>query len=157
VGTLNSNTFTREQGFWNFWNTTTANNLYGFQIGADAKLWERGRFSIGGLVKAGIFDNNAEQTTEISVRLKEEKSGSALTNAAAFVGETGLQCTYQVTPCLLLRAGYEVIWLRSVATAPGQIQETSTDMPAITMQATGVNCNSGVFYHGATAGFEYSF
>ena len=38
------------------------NNLYGFQIGADGKLLERGRFSIDGLVKAGIFDNNAEQT-----------------------------------------------------------------------------------------------
>ena len=50
-----------------FWNTTTTNNLYGFQIGADGKLFERGRFSIDGLVKAGIFDNNAEQTTEVSI------------------------------------------------------------------------------------------
>jgi hypothetical protein len=24
-------------------------------------------------------------------------------------------------------------------------------------QALGVNCDSGVFYHGATAGLEYSF
>ena len=30
-------------------------------------------------------------------------------------------------------------------------------MRLITTQATGVNCNSGVFYHGATTGFEYSF
>ena len=40
---------------------TTRNNLYGFQIGADGKLFERGRFSIDGLVKAGIFDNDAER------------------------------------------------------------------------------------------------
>ena len=26
-----------------------------------------------------------------------------------------------------------------------------------TGQALGVNCNSGVFYHGATVGLEYSF
>ena len=45
-----------------FWTTTTANNLYGFQIGADAKIMERGRFSLEGLLKTGIFDNNAEQT-----------------------------------------------------------------------------------------------
>jgi len=25
------------------------------------------------------------------------------------------------------------------------------------VQALGVNCSSGIFYHGATAGLEYSF
>ena len=85
---------------------------------------ERGRFSIDGLVKAGIFDNNAEETTAVSVIPKQVRSASASTNHAAFVGETGLQCKYQVTKGLLLRAGYEVIWLEGVALAPGQIQET---------------------------------
>ena len=47
-----------------FWNTTTTNNLYGFQIGAEGKIFERGRFSIDGLVKVGIFDNNAEEERE---------------------------------------------------------------------------------------------
>ena len=107
-----------------FWNATTTNNLYGFQIGADGKILERGRFSIDGLVKAGIFDNNAEQTTAVSVIHKSVYSASASTNHAAFVGETGLQCKYQVTKGLSLRAGYEVIWLEGVALAPGQIQET---------------------------------
>ena len=111
-----------------FWNTTTTNNLYGFQIGADGKILERGRFSIDGLVKAGIFDNNAEQTTAVSVIAKQVRSASASTNHAAFVGETGLQCKYQVTKRLLLRAGYEAIWLQGVALAPGQIQETYTDI-----------------------------
>ena len=50
-----------------FWNTTTTNNLYGFQIGADGKIFERGRFSIDGLVKAGIFDNNAVESTGVSI------------------------------------------------------------------------------------------
>ena len=58
-----------------FWNGTTTNNLYGFQIGADGKILERGRFSIDGLVKAGIFDNNAEQTTEVSVIAKQLRYG----------------------------------------------------------------------------------
>ena len=30
-----------------FWDTTTTNNLYGFQIGADGKLFERGRLVRG--------------------------------------------------------------------------------------------------------------
>ena len=39
-----------------FWDANVANNLYGFQIGADGKLLERGCVSINGVVKAGIFD-----------------------------------------------------------------------------------------------------
>jgi hypothetical protein len=156
VGTLDPPTFPWEQ-HWTFWNTTTTNNLYGFQIGADGKLWEHGRFSINGLVKAGIFDNNAEQTTEVSVVAKQQRWASASTNHAAFVGETGLQCKYRLTERLLLRVGYEAIWLQGVALAPGQIQETQTDLQSISVQALGVNCNSGVFYHGATAGLEYAF
>ena len=140
-----------------FWNATTTNNLYGFQIGADGKIFERGRFSIDGLVKTGIFDDDAEQTTAVSVIFKRVRSASASTNHAAFVGETGLQCKYQVTERLLLRAGYEVIWLQGVALAPAQVQETYITASPIAVQALGVNCNSGVFYHGATAGLEYSF
>jgi hypothetical protein len=157
VGTLNPTTFPSEQSYWNFWNGTTTNNLYGFQIGADGKLWQRGRLSIGALVKAGIFDNNAEETTEISVIFKQQRTASATTNAAAFVGEAGLQCKYQLTNGLLLRAGYEAIWLQGVALAPQQVMENSVNARTITVQSLGVNCDSGVFYHGATAGLEYSF
>jgi hypothetical protein len=57
----------------------------------------------------------------------------------------------------LLKVGYEVIWLQGVTLAPGQIQDTYVITDPKTVQALGVNCNSGVFYHGATAGLEYSF
>ena len=83
---------------------------------------------------------------------------SASTNHAAFLGEIDLQCKYQVTKGLVLKAGYEAMWLQGVAFAPGQIPETQSRIaPPINVQALGVNCNSGVFYHGATAGLEYSF
>ena len=124
LGALEPPVFPREPPFWN---TTTINNLYGLQIGADGKILERGRFSIDGLVKAGIFDNNAEETTGVSI-YKIVRPTYASANHAAFVGETGLQCKYQVTKGLLLRAGYEAIWLQGVALAPGQIQETYTTL-----------------------------
>ena len=146
-----------------FWNTTTTNNLYGFQIGADGKIVERGRFSMDALLKAGIFDDYAEETTQVSVIHKTVYQASASTNHAAFVGKTALQCKYQVAKGLSLIAGYEVIWLEGVALAPGQIQETYTitrypiTHPYGSVQALGVNCNSGAFYQGATVGLEYSF
>ena len=107
-----------------FWDTTTTNNLYGFQIGADGKIWERGRFSLDGLVKAGIYDNDAEETTGVSVIAKQVRQASTSTNHAAFVGETGLQCKYQVSERLLLRPATKRSGCEGVALAPGQIQET---------------------------------
>jgi len=47
---------------------------------------------------------------------------------AAFVGETGLQCKYQVTEASAV-SGYEAIWPEGVALAPGQIQETYLPLP----------------------------
>ena len=140
-----------------FWDTKTRNNFYGFQIGADGKLFEAGRFSIDGLVKAGIFDNNAVETAGVSIE-RVVYGESASTNHAAFLGEAGLQCKYEVTKRFVLEAGYEAMWLEGVALAPGQIQETQSQITRpFSVQAMGVNCNSGVFYHGATVGLEYSF
>jgi hypothetical protein len=49
------------------------------------------------------------------------------------------------------------MWLEGVALAPGQIQETYTTVGPVRVRALGVNCDSGAFYHGATAGLEISF
>ena len=152
VGTLTPLSFPTEPPFWN---TMTTNNLYGFQIGTDGKIFERGRFSIGGLAKAGIFDNNADESTGVSTE-KQVRPSSASTNHAAFVGETGLQCRYQVTERLTLKAGYQAIWLEGVALAPGQIQETYLTSPT-TVQAVGVNCNGGVFYHAPLPAWSMRF
>ena len=142
------------EGFPPFWNTSTTNNLYGLQIGADGKIWERGRFAINGLIKAGAYFNNAAESTGVSI-FKVVRPSSTTTNHAAFVGEIGLRCKYQVSQRLGLKVGYEALWLEGVALAPGQIQETYATHPAA-VHALGVK-TSGVFFHGATAGLEYSF
>lgn len=138
-----------------FWNTSTTNNLYGLQIGADGKLFERGRFSIGGLIKVGGYWNHASESTGVSLE-KVVYSTGAKTDHAAFVGEAGLQCKYQFTRGLALKLGYEALWLYGVALAPGQIQKTYEIGPA-SVTTRGVNCDSGVLLHGGTAGLEYSF
>ena len=137
-----------------FWNTSTTNNLYGVQIGVDGKMLEFGRFSVDGLIKAGLFDNHAEQSTGVSMQ-KVVYPSQATTNHAAFVSEAGLQLKYQLIKGLALKAGYEALWLDGVALAPGQIQETSTTPSSV--RALGVNCGSNVLFQGATAGLEYSF
>jgi len=146
-----------------FWQANTKNNLYGAQIGVDAKLLELGRFSIDGVIKAGVFDNNAEQTTVVSMA-KQLYTAQATTNAAAFVGEADLQVKYQLAKGLALKVGYEALWLDGVALAPGQIRETYTTSPSpaspltpVSARALGVNCSSNVLFQGATVGLESSF
>ena len=69
-----------------------------------------------------------------------------------------------MTQRLLLKTGYEAMGLQGVALySPCQIPETQkvilfrSETLQLCFLALGVNSNSGVFYHGATAGFEYSF
>lgn len=142
-----------------FWNTSTVNNLYGAQIGVEGKILEYGRFSLDGLLKIGLFDNNAAQSTGVSLG-KVVYPSTASGNHAAFVSEAGLRLKYQVAGGLALKAGYELLWFDGVALAPGQIQETiATEhlLPPSTVQALGVNSGSNVLFQGFTAGFEYSF
>jgi hypothetical protein len=126
--------------------TKSNNNLYGFQVGADALLWQRDCFSIEGLCKVGVYGNHAEQQTTTLVGPFAELGTDNVTGShTGFIGELGLQARYQATQRLAFRAGYELLWLDGLAIGsaihvPGEI-----------------NTNSTVFYQGATAGFELSF
>ena len=137
-----------------FWTTSVTNNLYGAQVGLEEKLLELGRLSLDGTIKAGLFDDNAEQSTTVSMR-KQLFPSQAAANHAAFAGEAGLQVKYQLTKGLALKAGYEALWLGGIALAPGQIQETSTTQTSVS--ALGVNCRSSALFQGGTVGLEYSF
>ena len=139
-----------------FWNTSTTNNLYGFQVGAEGKIFERGRFSINGLIKGGPYLNHASELTGVSLAKTVYESGAS-TNQAAFVGEGGLQCKYQVTRAITLKLGYEVLWLAGVALAPGQIRETYITTAPTGVYTHDVNSASNVLFHGVTAGLEFSF
>ena len=142
-----------------FWNTSTENNLFGAQLGVEGKILELGRFSLNGLIKAGLFDNDATQSTGVSLQKQVYPSGAS-GDYPAFVSEAGVQLKYQVSQGLALKAGYELLWLDGVALAPGQIKETiATEHipPPSTVQALGINSGSNILFQGFTAGFEYSF
>jgi hypothetical protein len=137
-----------------FWNTGTTNNLYGVQLGVDGKILEFDRFSLGGRITVGLFDNNAQQSTGVSIQ-KIVYPTSAAANGAAFVSEASLQVKYRVMDGLSLKAGYEVLWLVGVALAPEQIQQTYSAPSNV--HALGINHGSNVLFQGATFGLEYSF
>jgi len=141
----------RNIGGWDpFWSNNTDNHIYGLQIGADARVWDKGGpFYITTVLKAGIYTNHAEQfgvSPVIGLPVNAE------VNHGAFEGEVGVIGVYQYSCHLALRLGYQLMWLQGVALAPGQLHVSDTVAGVGT-----VDTNGAVFYHGALAGLELKF
>lgn len=134
----------------------TGNNLYGGQLGADLRLWNRGgRFRLNALGKAGLFLNSAAYQRSAASFTDEMGdvipvgSTSSSTNATAFFGEVGLNATVNVTSWLAWRLGYNVFWLSGVATAPQQFQVNNIPGGTARIDAAG-----SVLLHGVNTGIE---
>ncbi len=133
--------------------TNTYNHLYGFQLGAEAEVYNMGGpLQINALCKAGIYNNVASQNyRRVQTGLVDE-SFAASRDQAAFLGEAGLVATYALTKRLAFRASAEAIWLTGVALAPEQIN--SVDLRT---SSAAINTSGNVFYYGGGLGFEYRF
>jgi len=131
----------------------TLNNLYGWQWGGDATLWNRGgRLRFNGVAKAGIFGNaGARQTTVYSGDRALAGSASARRDAPAFFGEVGINGSYAINDWLSWRAGYVFFWLGGVATPENQlsITEVGTTPPVAQLNPWG-----SAMLHGVTTGLE---
>jgi hypothetical protein len=138
------------------------NNLYGFQTGAEAVLWESsgGKFRFDGFGKAGIYYNKMSTHFESQFFGGQGTPPSSAGEAskAAFLGELGVNAAYQINRHLALRAGYQILWLSGVATAGRQvpIQPDSNNSGGQILDSS-VDGNSSVIYHGANAGIEVAW
>jgi hypothetical protein len=130
----------------------TFNHLYGFQVGADAVLLDRGRLRIDGLAKWGLYYNDASQSSRRADVGFLDESLAAEESHTSYLGEIAVTGVWQVTRRLALRAGYELLWLGGVATATDQIDFTSFGT-----EEAAVDTSGDVFYHGATVGMELAF
>lgn len=123
---LGLETVTVPEGFDPFTNnylSRTSNDLYGMQIGADSILYGLGGpFRIEGIGKAGVYYNDARQSSRFSTTAGQGETLAVATSTAraAFVGEVGLTGVYDITERISLRAGYAIFWLGGLALAPQQ-------------------------------------
>jgi hypothetical protein len=132
------------------YDTTTANRLDGFQLGAASRDFCLGHVLANASLKAGIYHNSADHVTTFNTGVvTQTASGSA--SDVSFLGELAVAVKYCVTEGIAVRAGYNVIWLESVALAPDQIP--ATDL----FTGTGISNGGSVFYHGAVFGVEIGF
>jgi hypothetical protein len=129
------------------------NHLFGFQLGADGRLLDRGGLSIDGIVKAGVLYDAASQDSQFADPTGVGNfAAAASAGQASFLGEIGLLASYHITPHMALRGGYQVLWLEGVALAPRQIPVTSLGAGTAAVDTSG-----GIFFQGANAGFEISW
>lgn len=129
------------------------NHLYGYQLGADAEVFNLGgALRINTLCKAGVFGNFASQNNHRVALGSRDESLSAVSRRVSFMGEIGVVATYAITDRLAFRASYQAMWLEGVALAPEQLETSS-----FTIASAKVNLDGGVFYHGGGLGLEYRF
>jgi hypothetical protein len=137
----------------------TLNNLYGWQWGADAMLWNNGgRVRVNGIGKAGVYYNHqALQNTRYA---QFDEAGQIISSTAvaadkdtvSFFGEAGVTASVAITNWLSWRAGYTVFWIEGIATPANQLSTTVID-PAQASSAT-TSPYGGAFLHGVNTGLE---
>lgn len=135
---------------------STRNFLYGFQLGADAALWQNGPWALDGWVKAGIYGNAARSNADAiypSLPLSLP-SLAAQENSAAFVGDLGLRASWAIDERLQIYGGYRIMLIDGVATATDQFGAADLFFNGGPAE---IVTGGTPFYHGGELGLSYSF
>ena len=138
----------------------SSNSLYGYQIGTDIRLWDRGQgFRVDGLLKGGAYYNNAVQnsayTYEAGPGELQTANVRAAGGSAAFVGEVGLTGTLPITCNLSLRVGYLGLWLQGLAQPTNQLRgQTLTSGGPGSPVAGSLNTAGSTVVQGLSLGLE---
>jgi hypothetical protein len=142
------------------YSTRCFNNLFGGQIGLDAKLLQIKRLRLDGLVKAGAYYNAASQQS-LYEYVSDGAGGpfafsSGFSNnspaACSFVGEVGLTAVIPLRDNLDFRVGYFGLWIDGLAQPTNQLSTqmlTQGNPPSGTLDTTG-----GVVLQGVSLGLE---
>lgn len=138
--------------------TTTNNDLYGLQIGADSILYGLGGpFRVEGLAKSGVFYNRAAQASSNAYSGDSFQPAYNLGNRssvgrAAFVGELGATGVYDISEWLSVRVGYAAFWLGGLALSSNQFDNQC--ICPLDPVRTATDTGGSVFVHGLTLGLE---
>ncbi len=129
------------------------NSMVGLQIGGDL-IYRYNKWSWGFRGKVAAMVNSADQTslvrsTGFGVVPNFQTSDSR--RALAAVIEFGATGRYMITPHFWVTASYDLMWIAGLALAPNQMEFTTGE------PSGRVDTGATVFYHGLTAGFEWTF
>jgi len=119
----------------------TTNDLYGGHFGFRRLLYDYcGCLTVDSTVKAGVYGN----------RIHRQTRGFGTTNLSetgiSFVGDVEFQANFEITCNCTFTAGYQLLWLTGLASAPEQFQALDY-----------INKGETAFLHGANVGFVYTW
>lgn len=143
-----------------FYSTDCVNNLYGGQIGVDARLLTIGWLRVESLVKAGAYYNEASQTSVYSITDFNDPGNSGTESVSvarspagcSFVGEVGMTGVVPICSNWDFRVGYLALWLTGLAQPTQQLsgQQLPIGGPAV----GSLMANGGTLLQGLTLGLE---
>ncbi|MGI9457351.1 MAG: hypothetical protein ACR2NU_12375 [Aeoliella sp.] len=135
--------------------TQTENDLVGFQVGGDVSVCVRQGIRIGGTGKAGVYNNRTESAANItSTDLPGPLFEVVKADHVSFIGEGNLSIVCDVLPSVSVRAGYDVLFINTVALASNNFNFDPA--PFLGGNRTPVLIEeSSALYHGFNAGLEY--
>ena len=130
--------------------TRASNNMVGLQFGTDVTFRQRS-WDWGLLFKAAPLINTMSAWTSVDTENPILGAQSRLfdthhkTGVSALL-DVGVHGSYHITPTLALNAGYDVVWVTSVAQAPVQ-----------NPLANEINDHGLLFFQGLRGGLEWRF
>lgn len=126
------------------------NRLYGGQIGAEATLLERGRWTIDATAKLGVLGNHATNRASLTADVGPSFASAGEAGSTSFLGELELGGSYRLTKFVSVRATYSAMWLTGVAEAADQVPVSDP-----LLDDAAVDHDGSAFFHGAMIGIEY--
>ena len=127
------------------------NRLYGGQLGGNLNLSPRAsRLLVNVETKAGVYNNLVKggiyefQGSNFIGTFNGDDANTA------FIGEINLNAGYRLTDHMVLRSGYQLLWIENVALASDAAVRSLTNPSLL----NNVSADQGLFYHGATAGID---
>lgn len=127
-----------------------SNDLFGFQIGADARVWSGPCLDLNCVLKAGVYSNDPSNSAVLIIDGITVGQSRASERHTTFVGELDFSGTYRLNPCWAVRGGYQLLWIEGVALASDQLA-----VSAPTEGIATVDTGGSPFYHGAFVGLEF--
>lgn len=128
----------------------SSNHLYGFQMGVEGIILQRGRFELDGYLKAGVYGNSIRGTIYGDGTYFHEEVTDTI-NHTSFLGEMGLNAKYQFNRRWSVYGGYQLMWLQGVGLAGDYISLMAD--PSSTFDIL----DGAAFYHGARAGLQFTW
>ncbi len=135
----------------------TNNHLYGLQLGSDGVIFTSagGGFNVVVWGKSGVYANVGDQSSVVSggpaLYGGPSVANGARKTTASYIGESGLLGDFQLTQCISVIGGYQLIWISGTALAADQLPNMSSALTGL--DPTGLD-QSGAFYHGAFLGVD---